>query len=130
MTTLAEQRKKIQAQLDALEIFRNTSTVRKLRNELKEELSRVETRISAVSQRSQKRKEQESKESRLQKRQEANAERSQWMKGVHRYVRLIHSNIRGTPHELPYGEVFKLFFERRRGRKGEIPDVIWQNPSP
>jgi len=52
--------------------------------------------------------------------------RSSKLKKYHRYLRMI----RDTYPNLKYSEIRKQFAERRKGQETNIPDVIWQNPSP
>jgi|SRR2546425_8611910 len=52
--------------------------------------------------------------------------RSSKLKKYHRYLRMI----RDTYPNLKYSQIRKQFAERRKGQETDIPDAIWQNPSP
>ncbi len=43
-----------------------------------------------------------------------------------RYLRLIRDNF----PDLTFGQLRKEFSRRRKGLETEIPDAVWQNPSP
>lgn len=118
-TTLAERRKKLLKQLDALKIFSNTATVRKLRQELNAKLHALETKIER------------GKQAKLplpktSVHQNANAARAAKMRKYHNYIRQILNSYPG----LKYADIRRQFSERKRGVKTDISDVIWRNPSP
>ena|SRR2546428_13419015 len=52
--------------------------------------------------------------------------RSTKLKKYHRYLRMIRDNF----PNLKYNQIRKQFSKRRQGLESDIPDVIWQNPSP
>ena len=52
--------------------------------------------------------------------------RSGKLKKYHRYLRII----RDSFPNLKYSQIRKQFAERRKGQETDIPDAIWQNPSP
>ena len=52
--------------------------------------------------------------------------RSSKLKKYHRYLRMIRDNF----PNLKYSQIRKQFAERRKGQETDIPDAIWQNPSP
>ena len=51
---------------------------------------------------------------------------SSGLKKHFRYLRLI----RDTFPDLTFGQLRKDFSRRRKGLETEIPDAVWQNPSP
>jgi len=55
-----------------------------------------------------------------------NLSRSTKLKKYHRYLRMI----RDSFPNLKYSDIRKQFSQRRKGLESDIPDVIWQNPSP
>ena len=118
-TTLAERRKRLLKQLDALKIFSNTSTVRKLRQELNAKLGKLETKI-------QQGKQVNLPMSRSDIQQAANAARAAYMRKEHNYIRQIVN----TFPDISYAEARHQLKERRQGKHTKIPDVIWRNPSP
>ena len=52
--------------------------------------------------------------------------RSSKLKKYHRYLRMIRDNF----PNLKYSQIRKQFAEKRKGQETDIPDAIWQNPSP
>jgi hypothetical protein len=52
--------------------------------------------------------------------------RSTKLKKYHRYLRMI----RDSFPNLKYSDIRKQFSQRRKGQESDIPDVVWQNPSP
>ena len=55
-----------------------------------------------------------------------NLKRSKALKKHFGYLRLIRDNF----PNLKFAEIRKQFSKKRRGEESDIPDVIWQNPSP
>ncbi len=51
---------------------------------------------------------------------------SSGLKKHFRYIRLI----RDTFPDLTFGQLRKEFSRRRKGLETDIPDAVWQNPSP
>ncbi len=51
---------------------------------------------------------------------------SSGLKKHFRYLRLIRDNF----PDLTFGQLRKEFSRRRKGLETEIPDAVWQNPSP
>lgn len=103
--------KKLLEQLDALKLFPNNKLVRELRNQIQQKVTKLE-KSKAVTKTIEK--------------ADANLARSKSLKQYHRYLRLIHDNF----PNLKYSEIRRQFSERRKGRETDIPDAIWQNPSP
>lgn len=117
------QRDRILAQLDALSIFPNTRTVRQLRRELKEKLKQVEDKIRKEEEKQEPEDEDEQDDEGAE---DEDSHRSSAMKKYHRYMRLIRDNY----PEYSYRDIRSMFALRKRGREVEIPDAVWQNPSP
>jgi len=129
---LYAERDMILAQLEALKIFQNTNTVRKLRRELKEKLRRIEKRIEALEREDEddendddEAEESEDEESEDDDERESESFRSKSMKKYHRYIRLIRDNYPAYS----YGTIRSMLGQRKRGKDVDIPDVVWQNPS-
>ena len=59
----------------------------------------------------------------------ANRRRSNFMKGVWRYVKLVRDTYPELREQFTPRQMFSQFFARRRGEDVEINDVFWQNPS-
>lgn len=136
---LYTERKKILAQLEALRIFPNTKTVRQLRHELEDKLERIERKISKLE-RERDRHEQEDEDEGEEVSDEVediedeeggeapNLKRSRFMKNRHRFVRLVHSKVHGTPDEMPYAQISHWVSVSRRGGKTPI-DAVFANLS-
>lgn len=56
----------------------------------------------------------------------ANEKRSGKLRRYHNYIRQIRNNF----PDLSYNQIRKQLKERKQGLKVDIPDVVWQNPSP
>ena len=100
---------KLSVQIKALGDLPQIKEVRLLRHRLQRELERLtkqeietETAISKPDTRSGK------------------------LKKYHSYLRMI----RDSFPNLKYSQIRKQFAERRKGQETDIPDAIWQNPSP
>jgi Tfp pilus assembly pilus retraction ATPase PilT len=119
---LYDSRDRIQAQIEALRIFPKTKTVRQLLRELKEKLVRIEERISELEGEQEEEEELEPED----EDEDADLDRSKGMKKYHRYIRLIHDNY----PEYSYSDIRSMLAQRKRGKDVDIPDVVWQNPSP
>ena len=104
-----DEKKKLLDQLDALKIFPNNKLVKELRKQVLAKLEKSEPKIPFVQ---------------LEK--DVNLTRSTKLKKYHKYLRLIRDNF---PNH-SYGKIRKEFSKRKRGFEGEIPDAVWQNPSP
>jgi phosphoglycerate-specific signal transduction histidine kinase len=128
LSDLYAERDRILAQLEALSIFPNTRTVRQLRRELKEKLDRIEEKIERLEREEDEKalEDEEEEEDEDSEQEDANLQRSKGMKKYHRYIRLIHDNY----PEYSYSYIRTMLAQRKRGRDVDIPDVVWQNPSP
>lgn len=60
---------------------------------------------------------------------DANKRRSNFMKGVWNYVKLVRDTYPELREQFTSRQMFSQFFARRRGEDIEIGDVFWQNPS-
>lgn len=56
----------------------------------------------------------------------ANTKRSGKLRRYHNYIRQIRNNF----PDLSYNQIRKQLKERRQGLEVDIPDAVWQNPSP
>ncbi|SHO47074.1 conserved hypothetical protein [Nitrosotalea sinensis] len=102
---------KLAEQIESLKKLPQIKEVKALRQRLEKELGRFEEkkiiRVKPIV-------------------QSANLSRSSKLKKYHRYLRMIRDNF----PNLKYSDIRKQFSERRKGQESDIPDVIWQNPSP
>jgi len=60
---------------------------------------------------------------------DANKRRSNFMKGVWNYVKLVRDTYPELREQFTPRQMFSQYFARRRGEDIEIGDVFWQNPS-
>jgi hypothetical protein len=109
-----EKKKKLLEQLEALKLFPNNNLVKKLRKQVKQRLKQLDTRktrpIISVS----------------EKHAIANTNRSAKMKRTWNYVKQIHENFPNYSIK----EIRSQLKQRTQGTQTDIPDAIWQNPSP
>jgi hypothetical protein len=105
-----EDRETLKKQLDALKLFPNNNLVRQLRSQIKQKLESLEKQRDRIP---------EVPEDKVQTRSVA-------LKKYHRYIRLIRDNF---PH-YSYLEIRREFAKRRKNKESNIPDAVWQNPSP
>jgi len=59
----------------------------------------------------------------------ANKRRSNFMKGVWNYVKLLRDTYPELREKFTPRQMFSQYFARRRGEDVDINDVFWQNPS-
>lgn len=103
---------KIKEQLEALKSLPRVKEVIALRQRLLKELQKLsQSTIAPVE---------------VEVKTFANKKRSSKLRKYHRYIRLIRNNF----PNLSVSEIRRQFKERRQGNEADIPDVIWQNPSP
>lgn len=107
---MTEDKNKLLEQLKALRIFPNNKLVRQLRKQIAEKLKNLET--TKIKQEKQK--------------QEPNKARSGKLRRYHNYIRQIRNNF----PDLSYNQIRTQLKKRKEGNEVDIPDVIWQNPSP
>lgn len=107
-------KKKLLEQLEALKIFPNNNLVKQLRKQIKIKLKQLEI------------KKPKPEISISEKHAIANANRSAKVKRTWNYVKQIHKNF----PNLTIKEIRSQLKQRVQGKKGSIPDAIWQNPSP
>ena len=60
---------------------------------------------------------------------DANKRRSNFMKNVWNYVKLVRDTYPELREQFTPRQMFSQYFARRRGEDIEIGDVYWQNPS-
>ena len=102
-----KEKEKLFEQLEALKIFPKNKLVKALRNQILAKLERSKEKIPIIM-------------------PKENLTRSSKLKKYHRYLRMIRDNF----PNLKYSEIRKQFARRKKEGESDIPDVIWQNPSP
>ena len=60
---------------------------------------------------------------------DANKKRSNFMKGVWRFIKLLRDTYPELREQFTPRQMFSQYFARRRGEDVDINDVFWQNPS-
>lgn len=110
---MTQDKKKLLEQLEALKQFPKNKLVKELQKQIKLKLEKLEKKEKIVK----------AKEETENK---ANLSRSSKLRKYHRYIRMIRDNF----PNLKYSDIRKQFAERRKGQETDIPDAIWQNPSP
>lgn len=105
------EKEKILEQLESLKNLPQVKEVKALRQRLEKELARFEGIKPTLKE--------VSKSSRGQK-------ISQALKHHFRYLRLIRNNF----PDLKWNDLRKEYSKKRKGEESNIPDVVWQNPSP
>jgi phage I-like protein len=108
---MSEQKKKLLEQLDALKIFPKNKLVKALQKQIRDKLAKLERKEPAIIQKPKK---------------NPNQARSGKLKRYHNYIRQIRNNF---PY-LSYNQIRSQFAKRKQGQQVDIPDVVWQNPSP
>lgn len=104
---------KLVEQLDLLKSLPNIKEVKLLRKRLQQEIDRITKKEKVV-------------EIPVITQSKTNISRSSKLKKYHRYLRMIRDNF----PDLSYGQIRRQFSLRKQGFEADIPDVIWQNPSP
>ena len=104
-----EQKQKLLDRLEALKIFPRNKHVKALEEQIRKKLDKSQITTEFIP---------------TQKK--PNTVRSSKLRKYHRYIRMI----RDSFPNLKYSDIRKQFSEKRKGLESDIPDVIWQNPSP
>ena len=105
---------KLREQLDSLKNLPNIKEVISLRKRLQNELDKVTKQKVVVTKPVKDLK------------ALANIKRSGKLRRYHNYIRQIRNNF----PNLEYSQIRKQFAQRKKGSESDIPDVVWQNPSP
>ncbi len=103
---------KLKEQLENLKSFPNIKEVVALRKRLKKEIEKTIPKIKVVV----------TPTPTVSRNQKI----SLGLKKHFRYLRLIRDNF----PDLTFAQLRKEFSRRRKGLESEIPDAVWQNPSP
>ena len=105
---------KLREQLESLKNLPNIKEVTALRKRLQNELNRL-TKEKVIQEKPVE-----------DKNILADKKRSGKLRRYHNYIRQIRNNF----PNLSYNQIRKQFAERRQGFESDIPDAVWQNPSP
>lgn len=105
---------KLREQIESLKDLPNIKEVIQLRKRLQKELTRATKPKSVLAKRF------------VDKTILANIKRSGKMKKYHNYLRQIRNHF----PDLTYNQIKKEFAKRKKGFESDIPDAVWQNPSP
>ena len=105
---MKEEQKKLLEQLDALKLFPNNKLVKQLRKQIIDKLKNLE------------KKKPEKPKPRPTK------SRSGKLRRYHNYIRQIRNNF----PDLSYNQIRTQLKKRKEGNEVDIPDAVWQNPSP
>ncbi len=119
---LQKELKAIQGELQDLERFRDTKTLRKFKRILHGDLSTTKEKIKKITE-----TQEERKERRKQRLETANKNRSSKNKRVWNYVKSIKENYHP---DLTLREIRSQLKRHRQGLETEVSDVAWRNPSP
>ena len=119
---LQKQLEAIHSELEDLEKFRDTQSLKRFKRLLHGELSTVKEQIKKLT---ETRKDKE--ERHLELIEKANRNRSSKNKRVWNYVKSIKKNYRS---DLSLKDIRSQLKRHRQGLKTEVSDVAWRNPSP
>ena len=117
--SLEEKKDKLLEQLEALNLFPDNNQVRILRARIDRQLQNIAERerleeIAVVP-------------TREELKEVANIKRGSKLRRHHRFIRMIKDTY--FP-KMKYRDIQKNLKKRKEGKKSEIPDAVWQNPSP
>ena len=119
---LQKELKAIQGELQDLERFRDTKTLRRFKRILHGDLSTTKEKIKKLTE-----TQKERDKRRKQRLETANKNRSSKNKRVWNYVKSIKENY--FPDK-SLKEIRSSLKKHRHGLETDIPDVAWRNPSP
>ncbi len=103
---------KLLKQLQALKLFPNNKEVKALRKRISVQLERLERKLIP--------------ETKQDLKAVANVKRSGKLRRYHNYIRQIRNNF----PNFSYSEIRKQLTKRKQGLESDVPDAVWQNPSP
>jgi len=119
---LQKELKAIQGELQDLERFRDTKTLRRFKRLLHGELSTTKEKIKKLTETKE-----EKELKRIERLETANKNRSSKNKRVWNYVKSIQENYHP---DLSLKEIRSQLKHHRHGLETEVSDVAWRNPSP
>lgn len=106
---MSEEQKKLLEQLNALKIFPNNKLIKQLRAQIADKLKNLEPKKKPEKPKLQ-----------------PNKTRSGKLRRYHNYIRQIRNNF----PDLSYNQIRAQLKKRKQGNEVDIPDAVWQNPSP
>lgn len=105
---MKEDQKKLLEQLDALKLFPNNKLVKQLRKQIIDKLKTLERKKPEKP------------------KPQPKVSRSGKLRRYHNYIRQIRNNF----PDLSYNQIRTQLKKRKQGNEVDIPDAVWQNPSP
>ena len=117
--SLEQKRNKLNEQLEALKLFPDNNQIRILRSRINRQLESIgeRERLEAIAVRPTKAEVEEV----------VNIARGKKLSRHHRYIRMIKDTY--FPDK-KYREIQKELKKRKEGKKSEIKEAVWENPSP
>lgn len=119
---LKKQFKTIQAELEGLSAFRETTALKKFQRQLRGELSVIKENIQKLTSTKQ-----DKEQLRKNKQTHANRNRSSKNRRIWNYIKSIQKNY--YPDK-SLKEIRSLLKKHRQGLETDVSDVAWRNPSP
>ena len=117
--SLEEKKDKLLEQLEALNLFPDNNQVRILR-------ARIDRQLQSIAER-ERLEEIAVVPTREELKEVANIARGAKLRRHHRFIRMIKDTY--FP-KMKYREIQKELKKRKLGQKSEIPEAVWENPSP
>ena len=117
--SLEEKRNKLNEQLEALKLFPDNNQIRILRSRINRQLESIEERerLEAI----------EVIPTKEELKELSNIVRGKKLSRHHRFIRMIKDTY--FPDK-KYREIQKELKKRKEGKKSEIKEAVWENPSP
>ena len=117
--SLEEKKDKLLKQREALNLFPDNNQVRILR-------ARIDRQLQSIAE-TERLEEIAVVPTREELKEIANIKRGSKLRKHHRFIRMIKDTF--FP-KMKYRDIQKNLKKRKEGKKSEIPDAVWQNPSP
>ena len=117
--SIDEKKDKLLQQLEALDLFPNNNQIRILRSRINRQLASIaeRARLDAIA----------IVPTPEEVKEVANVKRASKLRRHHNFMRMIKDTF--FP-KMKYRDIQKEFKKRKEGQKSEIPDAVWENPSP
>ncbi len=117
--SLEEKRNKLNEQLEALKLFPVNNQIKILRSRINRQLEAIaeKERLEAI----------EVLPTTEELEEVSNIARGKKLRRHHRFIRMIKDTF--YP-DMKYREIQKQLKKRKEGLKSEIPEAVWENPSP
>ena len=117
--SLEEKRNKLNEQLEALKLFPDNNQIRILRSRINRQLENIaeRERLEVI----------EVIPTKAELQELSNIKRGKKLSRHHRFIRMIKD---AYFPDMKYREIQKELKKRKEDKKSEIPDAVWENPSP